>query len=190
MAERMMAAAGLFAERGLDATKMEDIAEATGTPKATLYYYFAAKEDILVLLFEEVLGRVRGAVTEAAAGHGDALARLRRVIGAHLGVYRDYPMASLALHFELGRAARAPQVLDQAERSFIDPVSSLIADGVAAGTLRPVRHPRLVATALLGMITTTGANAIATRPGRDVDEVSDEIASLVLMGLSLPVQVT
>ena len=40
MREKVLVAAELFAEFGLDATKMEDVAAATGVPKATLYYYF------------------------------------------------------------------------------------------------------------------------------------------------------
>src|SRR5581483_5966605 len=36
-----------FAARGFEDTRMEDLAEATGVPKATLYYHFAGKEEIL-----------------------------------------------------------------------------------------------------------------------------------------------
>jgi len=38
LASKLYGAAELIADRGLDATKIEDIAEATGIPKATLYY--------------------------------------------------------------------------------------------------------------------------------------------------------
>ena len=42
IADRLSAAAELFAERGLNDTKIEDIAAATGIAKATLYYYYFA----------------------------------------------------------------------------------------------------------------------------------------------------
>ena len=44
IADRLPAAADLFAEQGLNASKIEDGAAVTGGPKATLYYYFAGKE--------------------------------------------------------------------------------------------------------------------------------------------------
>lgn len=44
IAERLPAAADLFADKGLNDSKIEDVAAATGVPKATLYYYFAGKE--------------------------------------------------------------------------------------------------------------------------------------------------
>ena len=44
----LMAAAALFAERGLDATSMDSIAEASGVSKATIYKHWANK-DVLSL---------------------------------------------------------------------------------------------------------------------------------------------
>ena len=103
-----MAAAELFADRGLDDTKTEDIAAATGIPKATIYYYFEGKEEVLSFIFGVVLDAVHEAVTGAIAGPGTGAERLARVIEAHLHVFAEYPKASQALHFDLGRAARMP----------------------------------------------------------------------------------
>jgi len=44
--EILRAAMGLFRTYGLDKTTMEDIAEAAGKGKSTLYYYFKTKEDV------------------------------------------------------------------------------------------------------------------------------------------------
>ena len=59
-AAKVMRAAELFADRGLDNTKVEDIAAATGIPQATLYYYFEGKEEILSYIFGVVLDAVEG----------------------------------------------------------------------------------------------------------------------------------
>ena len=85
MREKVLAAAELFAEAGLDGTKMEDVAAATGVPKATLYYYFDGKGDILAFLFVEILDELGRAVAGAVAGDGTAAERLRAVVLAHLG---------------------------------------------------------------------------------------------------------
>ena len=55
ISDRLPAAADLFAEKGLNDSKIEDVAAVTGVPKATLYYYFAGKEDILAFLLEDLL---------------------------------------------------------------------------------------------------------------------------------------
>ncbi len=65
IADRLPAAAALFAERGLNDTRIEDVAAMTGVPKATLYYYFAGKEDILAFLLEDLLHEIASEVTTA-----------------------------------------------------------------------------------------------------------------------------
>src|SRR6516225_4508843 len=79
MAAKLMAAADLIAERGLDDTKTEDIAAVTGIPKATIYYYFEGKEEVLSFIFGVVLDALHEAVTRAIGGPGPAAERLARV---------------------------------------------------------------------------------------------------------------
>jgi TetR/AcrR family transcriptional regulator len=55
IAEALPKAAAVFAARGLDGTRMEDIVEATGVPRPTLYYHFSSKEEILAWLLERLL---------------------------------------------------------------------------------------------------------------------------------------
>ena len=183
MEHKLMAAADLIAERGLDSTKMEDVAAATGIPKATLYYYFTGKEEILAFLFQKVLSAVQSAVTMAASGPGTAAERLREVITAHLRVFADYPTASRALQFDLGRAARLPEIATRVEASFIGPVTDLLRDGANDGSLRALPHPRMVAVALLGAVTTTGLNGMTPEHPGSVVDLAEVLSHLVLEGL-------
>ncbi|HMK45424.1 MAG TPA: TetR/AcrR family transcriptional regulator [Methanocella sp.] len=51
--ERILdAALDLFAEKGFDAVSLREIAEVAGVRKATLYYYFTTKDEILEKIFE------------------------------------------------------------------------------------------------------------------------------------------
>jgi TetR/AcrR family transcriptional regulator len=183
MAGKLMAAADLLAERGLDGTKTEDIAAATGIPKATLYYYFEGKEQVLSYIFGVVLDAVQRAVTGAIEGPGTAIERMRRLIKAHLSVFADYPRASQALHFDLGRAARVPEVAARSNSSFIEPVAALIREGVDEGCFRHVPHPRLTAVAILGAISTTAIHVIALEVDDSLDDLVDVISDLVLDGI-------
>ena len=183
MREKVLAAAELFADSGLDATKMEDIAAATGVPKATLYYYFAGKEDILAFLFHEVLDEVARAVDGAVRSGGTAADRLRAVVIAHLGVIQEYPAASRALQFDLGRAARIPLINERIEAAFRAPVRQLLDDGAEDGSLRRVEHPGVMAVAILGVVTTVGINTISLDPTRSVDDTADDVIGFVLRGV-------
>jgi TetR/AcrR family transcriptional regulator len=183
MAAKLMLAADLFAERGLDGTKTEDIAAATGIPKATIYYYFEGKEHVLSFIFGVVLDAVGEAVASAAKGPGDAAERLRRIIAAHLQVFAEYPRASQALHFDLGRAARLPEVVARSNGAFIEPVAALIMEGMAEGTFRDLAHPQLATVAILGAITTTAMHVIAMDRSDSLAVVADAVSALVLNGI-------
>jgi AcrR family transcriptional regulator len=56
--ERIMSVAiDLFAQKGFDAVALREIAEAAGIRKATLYYYFTSKDQILENIFEYTMER-------------------------------------------------------------------------------------------------------------------------------------
>jgi TetR/AcrR family transcriptional regulator len=184
MRDKVLSAAELFADFGLDATKMEDIAAATGVPKATLYYYFEGKEDILAFLFHEILDAVGRAVEDAVRSGGSAAERLRAVIVAYLGVIQAYPAANRALQFDLGRAARIPLIDERVEAAFRRPIRALLDEGVADGSLRAGTHPRLRSVAILGVITTVGINALTLGRPRSLDDVADEVLDFVLHGVA------
>ncbi|HSL93824.1 MAG TPA: TetR/AcrR family transcriptional regulator [Bacillota bacterium] len=54
----------LFVRKGLSATRMKDIAEASGVSQGLAYHYFASKEDIFVELIRDAYTRM----SEAALG--------------------------------------------------------------------------------------------------------------------------
>jgi len=70
----------LFAERGYDATSLQEIADAMGVRKANVYYYFKTKDAILVALLE-VLSEPVGALLDRVEEEPDPQLR-RRVMAA------------------------------------------------------------------------------------------------------------
>ena len=82
----LTAAEGLFAERGFDATRLEDIAESVGIRRASIVYYFKDKR----ALYEAVLESGFAGLYQTLAA---ALARNRPVgarIEAGVAAWVDY----------------------------------------------------------------------------------------------------
>ena len=69
----MSAAAGLFIDKGIEATTVNDIVEKAGVGKGTFYHYFAAKEDVILALRERFSRDFTNAVADAITVE-DALA--------------------------------------------------------------------------------------------------------------------
>jgi len=69
-------AAELFAAKGYHGTSIIDIANASGTAKARLYYYFDSKEHLLFSLLKSHAEHLKSELAEPLAGDGTAKARL------------------------------------------------------------------------------------------------------------------
>lgn len=182
-AAKLGAAAELFAEHGVDQTKIEDIAAATGIPKATLYYYFAGKEEILAFLFRDVLNRVADEVAIAVQSDRPGAVRLGEVIRAQLRVMAEQPAVCRALVGELGRAGRIPEIAAMIHAAYYQPVRALLAEGVADGSLRQVPDPGSVAMALFGAVTISALSYLVTDQPLDEERIGGAVITTLLDGL-------
>ena len=73
-------AAALFARGGYPGTSMNQVAEACGLSKATLYHYYRDKYELLVNIAEGHVTRLQGIVGETLAEEATAEGQLRMLI--------------------------------------------------------------------------------------------------------------
>ena len=95
------AARRIFARDGFEATRIEDIAGATGHTRGAFYAHFSSKEDLFFALFEQEAGdRLRGlrAVMERCPNTAGRLRALRKF---YVGRVSDRQWVMLALEFKL-----------------------------------------------------------------------------------------
>jgi TetR/AcrR family transcriptional regulator len=188
LASQLYGAAELIAERGLDGTKIEDIAEATGIPKATIYYHLDGKNGVLEFLLGDLLDLIAGAVGVAVTTAEDARTRLEAAVAAQVGVMLEHPFLCRALVGDLGRATRLPELAVALRAAFYEPIEQLLADGVSDGSLRQVADPAAVALSVFGAITVTGLSAAVEGPSTDPSAAaarySAGICELLLDGLA------
>ena len=183
IAARLPAAAELFADRGLEDTKVEDVATATGVPKATLYYYFAGTEQILAFLLQETLQQMADEVAIAVQVPDTAAIRLAAVVRAQLRVMADQPAVCRALIENLGRAGRMPEIANSVTEAYYSPVQQLLDEGVRDGSLRATEDPATTAMVLFGAVTMSALAYLATGRSLNPEDLSPSILSVVLEGL-------
>lgn len=129
------AAVRLFRRNGYHATSMQDLAEALGLHRGSLYHYIDAKEDLLASIVEGVMARFTGEVLPILEEEGDPVGRLRRAVAAHLRIAAEWPdeltLAQVELKALSGeRAARVVAARDRYEHAWRE----LIRTGVQTGT--------------------------------------------------------
>lgn len=85
----LVRAARLFARRGYTATSMNEVAEACGISKPSLYHYVRDKHQLLVEIAETHVARLEALVAEVEAESLPPEQRLRRLITDFLAVYSE-----------------------------------------------------------------------------------------------------
>ena len=106
----------LFREHGYDGTSMQDLAEALGMHRGSLYHYIDSKEDLLFGIVETAMARFHEEVRPILEGDGPAAERLARAVAAHLRIAADEPDELTLLQVEVKALAPARRARIVAER--------------------------------------------------------------------------
>lgn len=176
LGQKILAAAESYGT-SFDDVSMEEIASVTGVPRATLYYHFRSKEQVLAFLLTAMLDDIATNVEGAAATADDARTRLVNVVRAQLEAMATRPATSQLLVANLGRAGKLPDIAAGIDRAFQAPVRNILAEGVAAGEIRSI-DPAPTATAIFGAVTVVGLNALMLHGQLDVDEALNALVVL------------
>ncbi len=148
-----VAALRIFREKGYHAASMQDIADAVGLHKGSLYYYISSKEELLVRLFEGQAGQVLHELEAVASGAGTATERLREMARAYvLGVLRHLDSVRVFLREEHVLPPSALRQVRAERRTMRESFERVIAEGMRRGELAG-GDAKLAALAILGMCT-------------------------------------
>jgi TetR/AcrR family transcriptional regulator len=184
LADKLTSAAAGFAV-AFDDIRMEDIAAASGIPRATLYYYFAGKDDVLAFLLRSMLDDLRVSVATALEVQGDTRTRLHAVMRAQFGHLAANPAASQLLIMNLGRAGRVSTIASGIDDGFHDPVRQILTDGVTAGDLVAI-DVDVTAAAMFGAVTVVGLRSLVSTGSLDVDATTDRLFPVFWSGMAAP----
>lgn len=149
--EIVSTAAALFEAQGFKITSMAAIARANGLAKASLYHYFASKDDILFAIHDEFIDLLitrRDSRTQAALS---PVQELREVVGDVFDLmdsHRGHVRVFFENYRELSESHR--EVIRAKRDHYEGWVEGVVLRGNVCGSFRDV-NPRLVTLALFGM---------------------------------------
>jgi AcrR family transcriptional regulator len=183
LTESEAAVAGVFARLGFDGARMEDLAEATGVPRATLYYHFSGKDEVLAWLMRSTVTELSAAVAAAATEPGSARHRLEQVVRALLGLMGRRPDACRVLIANLEQAGRLAEIAEALIDAVHAPVITLLVEGAADGSVRPVADPLRVTSAIFGAVTIAGLQSLVVEDSFAEEALGAAVLDLIFAGL-------
>lgn len=148
------AAEGIFAERGFDDAKMEEIARESGLSLGTLYSVFSGKADLFRAIHEARVGEVFRLSVDAARGLDDPLERVLASVRAYvefLVAHPDFLRMHLREHaWGLDGAGAPAGMRAEVWKEGVAMQASLFERGSAEGIFRP-GDPKLMARLMIAM---------------------------------------
>ncbi|MGE0217202.1 TetR/AcrR family transcriptional regulator [Mycolicibacterium sp.] len=182
-AEIVSAATRLFIEKGYAATSVQDIAEAVGLLKGSLFYYISGKEDLLYAVLEGMLATSQADIEKLSALEIQPLEKVRRIAEAHVRYvlanrdqatvfFRDFR----SLSEERGKEIAAER--ENYARRFTDVLREAQDDGAVC----PDIDIRLASGSLLGMLNMVH-EWYPHADERHVNRLAEEIGDLVVASL-------
>ncbi|MET8354215.1 MULTISPECIES: TetR family transcriptional regulator [unclassified Micromonospora] len=176
------AATSLFDERGFHGATTDDIAEAAGVTKRTLYRYMSSKEQILFEIHDRFLNRT---VFEEVTGAGTAVERFEHMLRTHVNVVANHTQEIRVFMEERKHLPEdKKQEIYRGRDTYEAVLRDILTDGMESGVF--VRGDvRLLAQGVLGALTEMYRWYRPRRNSRP-DAIARVVSDLFLRGLLPP----
>ncbi|TAH51289.1 MAG: TetR/AcrR family transcriptional regulator [Chloroflexota bacterium] len=150
-AEIFSAALKLFQAKGYHGASMQDLADAMGMQKASLYYYIRSKEELLVRVCERGTGAFTQELYEIVLSDLNAGEKLRRAMECHLvALCEQLDLFTVFLHEQKFLGDTHKKKLRGEGKRHAELLAIILQQGIASGEFRRV-NVTVTTLAILGM---------------------------------------
>jgi TetR/AcrR family transcriptional regulator len=181
LAEKLYSVGDQFLAQGGEA-RVDQIVEELGIARATLYYYFSGKDDLITFFMQEKMERIATQVHKAKAGEGTALERFEAALRATVYELASNPALCLNLMIATGRMEAMADVIRAVDRAVMAPLRELLIEARAVGDA-DVADIDLTVSSLMGGINAAVQQRWAVTGEVDPDEMAQLAVALFLNGV-------
>jgi AcrR family transcriptional regulator len=187
--EIMRAARIVFAEKGLHAATLDEIAEKAEFAKGTLYGYFESKDDLFISMLEQEIVNFHAVLNEVLARDLPPAETLAQLVKAMLQAF-DQNMDLMRLLSQERSALTICKGDEPVQLRFmphfkrlIDVVSLMVKKGIERGSFRRV-DPERAATAIFNLCHGAATSSFLNKKKVDNPDDVKFITGLVLNGIA------
>lgn len=175
MRQRLVESAVLvFAEKGVDASVIDDVLTAAKIARGTFYYYFRTNHDLLIAASEELLNEVLGLVEAVVSEYEDPAKRIAIGLRLYLHTARKYPQFAKFV-------SRSGFQVNSPNSHFYDYLPPHIQAGIDAKKFKQLRMD-----VALDLISGTSLTALFRISGSEVaEDYPEQVVATILRGLGM-----
>lgn len=179
-AEVLETAVRLFSEKGYSATSIQDVANAVGLLKGSLYYYIDSKEGLLRKIFEDSHAEVQEIAERHREGDGAPAERLRAFLVDYALWYLTHLQRARLFAREWRYASDALRDVMTTQRRYYDQMlRGFLGELHDAGELDPALDPKLATYFIMSAISSL-PDWFKPDDRRSADEVAAAYADMAM----------
>ena len=172
----------LFAEKGYDATSIEEITATVGVAKGTLYYHFSSKEEIFNFLVEEGMKLLKNSIDIKTSKLTNSIDKLKAVVLIQIKILVKYEQFICILLSQIWGTEKRSTLCRNSLFDCINTVEEIIAEGIKKGEIIDV-DPKVVAPEIFSL--TCSSLIYKLKSEKNIDEIKlyHELEKSMIQGL-------
>ena len=172
----------LFAEKGYDATSIEEITATVGVAKGTLYYHFSSKEEIFNFLVEEGIKLLQNSIDIKTSKYTNYIDKVKAIVLIEIKIVQKYEnLITILLSQFYGKETRN-QKCQMHVYEYIEKIEKIVKEGINKGEIKQ-GDPKAIASEIYGLICSTLVYKLRNQDTFDITKIYKEFERTVIEGL-------
>ena len=178
------AAMELFAQKGYDATSVEEITSVVGIAKGTLYYHFSSKEEIFNFLVEEGMNLLKNSIEIKTSKFDNSIDKIKAVILIQIKIINKYEnLITLVISQMWGKEERNLRCRGYIYE-YIKILEDIIREGIEKGEVRE-GNPEAIASGIFGFTCSSLLYKLKNKKELDIQEIYKNFSDYAINGLKM-----
>lgn len=141
----------LFAEKGYEATSIEEITATVGVAKGTLYYHFASKEEIFDFLIEEGMKLLQNSVDIKTSKYSNYIDKIKAIVLIQIKIVMKYENIITIILSQFWGNEKRNKKCKQLVYEYISKIEEIVKEGISKGQIKN-GDPKAIASEIYGLI--------------------------------------
>ena len=172
----------LFAEKGYEATSIEEITATVGVAKGTLYYHFSSKEEIFNFLVEEGMKLLKNSIEIKTEKLSNTIDKIRAIILIQIKVIKKYENLITIVLSQIWGTEERNNNCRHYVFEYIKRIEEIIKEGKEKGEIINI-DSEVLASEIFALTCSSLIYKIKTKQEIDMKKIYTELESSVINGI-------
>lgn len=173
----------LFAEKGYDATSIEEITATVGVAKGTLYYHFSSKEEIFQFLVEEGVKLLKNSISIKTDNLNNSIDKIRAIVLIQIKVLFKYESFITIILSQIWGNDSRNQLCKEYVFEYIQMIEEIVKEGIEKQEIIQ-GDSNVMASGIFGFICSSFIYKMRHNGEIDVQELFEEVDNMFIKKLA------